>query len=152
MFIAKADNPDEVEVGPDALVRVPVAVVVVVPFCAVEELEQAAIANEADNNAAPANNERLFICCSISRSGPTQSCARRSEGSRRRYCQVPSRGWQCGRLREGILAVSVAIQPRAMERGIQSTATPMARAGANPSGSLRRWSEELEGDVVRVPE
>src|SRR5450755_1538557 len=66
MFIANADNPDEVEVGPDVLVRVPVAVVVVVPFCAVEELEQAAIANEADSNAAPANNDRLFICCSIS--------------------------------------------------------------------------------------
>jgi hypothetical protein len=35
MFIANADIPDEVEVGPDVLVRVPVAVVVVVPFCAV---------------------------------------------------------------------------------------------------------------------
>jgi hypothetical protein len=25
-------------------------------------------------------------------------------------------------------------------------------ARANPGGSLRRWSEELEGDVVRIPE
>src|SRR5580704_10060058 len=74
-YIASADNPDEVEVGPGVLVLFPVAVVVVVPFCAVEELEQAAIANEADSNAAPATNDRLFIHRSDSRSGPTQSCA-----------------------------------------------------------------------------
>jgi hypothetical protein len=97
-FVASAEDPDEVEVDPDVLVLDPLAVVVVVPFCAVEELEQAAIANEAESNAAQTNNDRLFIYRSISRSGPRQSCARRSEASRRRYCRVPSGGGQSGPL------------------------------------------------------
>ncbi|MBF6556884.1 MAG: hypothetical protein IVW52_12050 [Acidimicrobiales bacterium] len=78
-FIASAEDWDEVDGDPDELVVVRVAVVVVVPLCAVEELEQAVIANEADSNAAQPNNDRVFICRSISRSAPARSCVRRPQ-------------------------------------------------------------------------